>query len=224
MRSRGGRPDGTGPEVVSRRRCRHAPWTPRMNVVATVALFYALLAIVANAIVIALLVLALASGRSSTAQRLARRHPVEPGAERPGRRVRRGGAGDGREPVLLRGRPLRAVPPVLVPADRDVPAGRDPGHRRLASRPRRPTIRRAARGDRRGHLDVPLRCSSGSRRSTRASAPRPRRARVVWFRQLGFVSLPYLALSAFLLILSLLWLARAPSRQTPIEDLDDEDA
>jgi disulfide bond formation protein DsbB len=33
---------------------------------------------------------------------------------------------------------------------------------------------------------------------------------VVWFRQLGFVSLPYLALSAFLLILSLLWLARVP--------------
>jgi disulfide bond formation protein DsbB len=33
---------------------------------------------------------------------------------------------------------------------------------------------------------------------------------VVWFRQLGFVSLPYLALSAFLLTLSLLWLAREP--------------
>lgn len=33
---------------------------------------------------------------------------------------------------------------------------------------------------------------------------------LVWFRQLGFVSLPYLALSAFLLILSLLWLARVP--------------
>jgi disulfide bond formation protein DsbB len=30
---------------------------------------------------------------------------------------------------------------------------------------------------------------------------------IVWFRQLGFVSLPYLALSAFLLIVALLWLA-----------------
>jgi len=30
---------------------------------------------------------------------------------------------------------------------------------------------------------------------------------VVWFRELGFISLPYLALSAFLLILTLLWLA-----------------
>ena len=30
---------------------------------------------------------------------------------------------------------------------------------------------------------------------------------VVWFRVLGFISLPYLALSAFLLILALLWLA-----------------
>jgi disulfide bond formation protein DsbB len=30
---------------------------------------------------------------------------------------------------------------------------------------------------------------------------------IVWFRQFGFISLPYLALSAFLLILALLWLA-----------------
>ncbi len=34
---------------------------------------------------------------------------------------------------------------------------------------------------------------------------------VIWFRELGFITLPYLALSAFLLILTLLWLAR-PSR------------
>lgn len=33
---------------------------------------------------------------------------------------------------------------------------------------------------------------------------------VIWFRQLGFVTLPYLALSAFLLILALLAIARAP--------------
>ena len=30
---------------------------------------------------------------------------------------------------------------------------------------------------------------------------------IVWFRELGFISLPYLALSAFVLILTLLWLA-----------------
>jgi disulfide bond formation protein DsbB len=30
---------------------------------------------------------------------------------------------------------------------------------------------------------------------------------VVWFRQFGFISLPYLALSAFLLIVTLLWLS-----------------
>jgi disulfide bond formation protein DsbB len=30
---------------------------------------------------------------------------------------------------------------------------------------------------------------------------------LVWFRELGFVSLPYLALSAFLLILALVWVA-----------------
>lgn len=34
---------------------------------------------------------------------------------------------------------------------------------------------------------------------------------LVWFREFGFVSLPYLALSAFLLILALLWIA-APGR------------
>jgi disulfide bond formation protein DsbB len=31
---------------------------------------------------------------------------------------------------------------------------------------------------------------------------------LVWFRALGFASLPYLALSAFLLIIALLWIAR----------------
>jgi hypothetical protein len=31
---------------------------------------------------------------------------------------------------------------------------------------------------------------------------------VVWFRELGFISLPYLAVSAFLLIIALVWVAR----------------
>jgi hypothetical protein len=41
---------------------------------------------------------------------------------------------------------------------------------------------------------------------------------IVWFREFGFISLPYLALSAFLLIVALLWLAgeAGPTdRQTP---------
>ena len=53
--------------------------------------------------------------------------------------------GDGGQPVLLRGRQLRAVPAVLVPAHRHVPAGRDPAGRRDPARPRRPLVRRAAR-------------------------------------------------------------------------------
>jgi disulfide bond formation protein DsbB len=39
---------------------------------------------------------------------------------------------------------------------------------------------------------------------------------IVWFRQLGFVSLPYLALSAFLLIVALLWLAGDAGDQEPL--------
>jgi disulfide bond formation protein DsbB len=42
---------------------------------------------------------------------------------------------------------------------------------------------------------------------------------VVWFRQLGFISLPYLALSAFLLILALVWLPRTePDADEPCDD------
>jgi disulfide bond formation protein DsbB len=43
---------------------------------------------------------------------------------------------------------------------------------------------------------------------------------LVWFRELGFITLPYLALSAFLLILALVWLPRTePDR----DDLTDGD-
>jgi disulfide bond formation protein DsbB len=38
---------------------------------------------------------------------------------------------------------------------------------------------------------------------------------IVWFRAFGFISLPYLALSAFLLILALLWLAGDPGDPEP---------
>jgi disulfide bond formation protein DsbB len=43
---------------------------------------------------------------------------------------------------------------------------------------------------------------------------------LVWFRQLGFISLPYLALSAFVLLIALVWLGSAPSR-TPDHDPSD---
>ena len=43
---------------------------------------------------------------------------------------------------------------------------------------------------------------------------------LVWFRQLGFISLPYLALSAFALIISLVWLGRPPSVESDREALD----
>jgi disulfide bond formation protein DsbB len=40
---------------------------------------------------------------------------------------------------------------------------------------------------------------------------------IVWFRQFGFISLPYLALSAFLLIVALLWLAGDAADPEPFE-------
>jgi disulfide bond formation protein DsbB len=40
---------------------------------------------------------------------------------------------------------------------------------------------------------------------------------IVWFRELGFISLPYLALSAFLMIVALLWLAAGAGDPEPFE-------
>ena len=40
---------------------------------------------------------------------------------------------------------------------------------------------------------------------------------IVWFREFGFISLPYLALSAFLLIVALLWLAGDAGDPEPVE-------
>ena len=78
----------------------------------------------------------------------------------------------GRQPLLLRGRQLRAVPVVLVPAHGDVPAVSHPARRRDPSRPRARAgtwsrSRRPARSCRRTTT-----CSSGSRRS-RAVRARP---------------------------------------------------
>jgi disulfide bond formation protein DsbB len=46
---------------------------------------------------------------------------------------------------------------------------------------------------------------------------------IVWFRELGFISLPYLALSAFLLILALLWLADEGGTADASQGLADPD-
>lgn len=41
---------------------------------------------------------------------------------------------------------------------------------------------------------------------------------LVWFRQLGFISLPYLALSAFLLVIVLVWLGPGSARDADSAD------
>jgi disulfide bond formation protein DsbB len=46
---------------------------------------------------------------------------------------------------------------------------------------------------------------------------------IVWFRELGFISLPYLALSAFLLIVTLLWLADGSGPADAARDLESPD-
>jgi disulfide bond formation protein DsbB len=47
---------------------------------------------------------------------------------------------------------------------------------------------------------------------------------LVWFRELGFISLPYLALSAFLLILALLWIGRSQGLDDGGDRADPEDS
>lgn len=180
-----------------------------MNVVGTVELFYALLAIVANVFAIGLLVLVLAARRSATAgdwlggirsglgsSALAGAFVVAAVAT----------AGSlyfsevaGFEPCRLCWYQRIAMYPLVVILG--IAAWRsDPGVRRYAA----PVAAIGAVIATYHYLLewFPMLDSGVCSASTPCS--------VVWFRQLGFVSLPYLALSAFLLILSLLWLARQP--------------
>lgn len=192
-----------------------------MNVVSTVALFYALLAIVANVFVIGLLALWFASGRSVTASRWldATRSSLGP-ISLIGAFVVAGLAMGG---SLYFSEVAHFEPCKLC------------WYQRIAMYPLVLILGIAAR-----HADVRVRRYAAplavigavlstfhyllewfpSLDSGVCSATTP--CTVIWFRQIGFVTMPYLALSAFLLILALLALARAPEPETeesePAED------
>ena len=72
-------------------------------------------------------------------------------------------------------------------------------------------LRRAPRGHRRRHLPLPLHRRVVPRSATPASAAPRSPAAFVWFRVFGFVSLPFMALCGFALILTLVTL---PPRRT----------
>lgn len=198
-----------GLQTVPAVACGHAPRTTRVNVVATVALFYALLALVANATVIALVVLALARGRSPSAQRWLEeiRSNLGPSALVGAFVVAALAMGGSLyfseiahfEPCRLCWYQRIAMYPLVVILG--VAAWRrDVGVRRYA-------VPLAAIGAVISTYHYALEwfpwLDSGV---CAATAP----CTLVWFRELGFISLPYLALSAFLLIIALLWVARVP--------------
>ena len=183
-----------------------------MNVVGTVELFYALLAIAANAFVIGLLGLVLAARGSSAA-----------GAWLAGVR-------SGLGPSALAGAFVVAVLATAGSLYFSEVAGFEPcrlcWYQRIAMYPLVVILGIAAwRGDPGVRRYAAPLAAIGAVIATYhyllewfptldsgvCSATTP--CSVVWFRQLGFVSLPYLALSAFLLILSLLWLTRAPETE-----------
>ena len=118
-------------------------------------------------------------------------------------RLPRRRARDGRQPLLLRGRRLRAVPAVLVPAHRDVPAGRDPARRGDPARPRRALVRRPARRHRRRASRSTTTSSSGTRRWRVATCGVGPSCSDIWFREFGFVTLAFMALCGFVAILVL---------------------
>lgn len=187
-----------------------------MNVVSTVALFYALLALVANAFVIGVLALGVAGGRSSTAGRWldALRSSLGPTALA-GAFVVAALAMAGSlyfseiahfEPCRLCWYQRIAMYPLVVILG--VAAWRgDVGVRRYA-------VPLAAIGAVIATYHYALEWFP-SLDSGVCSVTTPCTA--VWFRELGFISLSYLALSAFLLILGLLWLARAPAHEETSE-------
>ena len=86
---------------------------------------------------------------------LARRRPPPPSGaagradrravrrRRPAAGLARGAGVDARQPLLLRGGRLHPLHAVLVPTDRDVPAGRHPRHRHVPPRPRHQALCRA---------------------------------------------------------------------------------
>lgn len=184
-----------------------------MNVVSTVALFYALLAVAANIFVIGLLALWFAGGRSERASRWldATRSALGP-ISLIGAFVVAGLAMAGSlyfsefahfEPCKLCWYQRIAMYPLVLILG-------------IAARHGDVRVRRYA---------APLAVIGAilstyhyllewfpSLDSGVCSATTP--CTVIWFRQIGFVTMPYLALSAFLLILALLALARVPEPET----------
>lgn len=187
-----------------------------MNVVSTVALFYALLAVVANVFVIGLLALWFAGGRSATASRWleATRSTLGP-ISLIGAFVVAGLAMGG---SLYFSEVAHFEPCKLC------------WYQRIAMYPLVLVLGIAAR-----HGDVGVRRYAAplavigvvistyhyllewfpSLDSGVCSATTP--CTVIWFRQIGFVTMPYLALSAFLLILAMLAIARAPEPAEALE-------
>ncbi len=129
-------------------------------------LFFSLLTFVAAAGAVALVGLRVAAGLGSES---ARRDRARDQRRVDVAGVPRRGHGDARQPLLLRGRPLRSVPPLLVPADRDVPAVGDPARRCGAARSGGALVRRPAGRDRRGGRRLPHAASSGAPNSTRGA-------------------------------------------------------
>lgn len=182
-----------------------------MNVVSTVALFYALLAIVANAAVIGLLALVVAGRRSSTASgRLDQVRAALGPSSLVGAFVVAALAMAGSlyfseiahfEPCRLCWYQRIAMYPLVIILGVAAVRG-DVGVRRYA-------VPLAAIGAVISTYHYALEWFPSLDAGV-CSATTP--CSVVWFRELGFVSLPYLALSAFGLIMALLWLARGPER------------
>jgi disulfide bond formation protein DsbB len=174
--------------------------------VSTVSLFYALLALVANAAVIGLVALAVAARRSSTAAR--RLDGV------------RSGVGSSALLAAFVVATLATVGSLYFSEVAHFEPCRLCWYQRIAMYPlvvilgiaawrHDPAVRRyaipvAAIGSLIATYHVALEwlpwLDSGA---CAASTP----CTIIWFRELGFISLPYLALSAFLLIIALLWLA-----------------
>jgi disulfide bond formation protein DsbB len=189
-----------------------------MNVVSTVALFYALLALVANAFVIGLLGLSVAGRRSPGARRWLGqvRSGLGP-SSLAGAFVVAGLATAGSlyfseiahfEPCRLCWYQRIAMYPLVVVLGIAARRG-DVGVRRYA-------LPLAAIGAVIATYHYALEWFP-SLDSGVCSATTP--CTTIWFRELGFISLPYLALSAFGLIIALVWLAQPPN---PAENAEAE--
>ncbi len=180
-----------------------------MDVVSTVALFYALLAVAANVFVIGLVALWLARGRSATASRWleATRSAIDPIALVGAFVVAALAMGGSLyfsevahfEPCKLCWYQRIAMYPLVVILGIAARHG-DVGARRYVAPL---AVIGAVLSTYHYALELFPSLDSGV-----CSAISP--CTVIWFRQLGFVTMPYLALSAFLLILATLALARPP--------------